>query len=63
MGQNRGAGLGLRNMEERVAHLKGQLRVLSARGHSGSGTVIEAIVPLSHLLPPEPAKTETKVSA
>ncbi|RVT85200.1 histidine kinase [Rhodobacteraceae bacterium CCMM004] len=42
-------GLGLRNMQERVEHLDGTLRVLSTKG----GTVIEAEVPLTHLLPPE----------
>ncbi|SLN13154.1 Signal transduction histidine-protein kinase/phosphatase DegS [Pseudoruegeria aquimaris] len=42
-------GLGLRNMMERIEQLDGTLRVLSSR----SGTVIEAQVPLSHLLPPE----------
>ncbi len=42
-------GIGLRNMQERMEQLGGTLRVLSSR----SGTVIEAQVPLSHLLPPE----------
>lgn len=41
-------GLGLRNMQERAEQLKGTLRVLSTR----AGTVIEAQVPLSHMLPP-----------
>lgn len=45
-------GLGLRNMQERVEQLEGQLRIGQARG--GTGTVIEVSVPLSHLLPPEP---------
>ncbi|MBO9464711.1 cache domain-containing protein [Tropicibacter sp. R15_0] len=44
-----GPGIGLRNMQERMDQLGGTLRVLSSR----SGTVIEAQVPLSHLLPPE----------
>lgn len=44
-----GGGLGLRNMQERVEQLDGRLRILSSR----SGTVIEAQVPLSHMLPPE----------
>lgn len=43
-----GAGLGLRNMTERVERLDGTLRILS----SPSGTVIEAQVPLTHMLPP-----------
>lgn len=41
-------GLGLRNMAERMEHLDGTLRILSTR----SGTVIEAQVPLTHMLPP-----------
>lgn len=44
-----GAGLGLRNMQERVDQLDGSLRILS----TASGTVIEAQVPLTHILPPE----------
>lgn len=49
-----GAGLGLRNMQERAEQLDGSLRILSTRGALGtSGTVIEVRVPLSHLLPPE----------
>ncbi len=49
------SGLGLRNMQERIEQLDGTLRILStkpARGPS-SGTVIEARVPLTHLLPPD----------
>ncbi len=42
-------GLGLRNMQERAEQLDGTLRILSTK----SGTVIEATVPLSHILPPE----------
>jgi two-component system NarL family sensor kinase len=45
----RAGGLGLRNMQERMDQLSGALRVLS----SDAGTVIEASVPLSHMLPPE----------
>jgi two-component system NarL family sensor kinase len=47
------AGIGLRNMQERMEQLGGALRVLSSR----TGTVIEAQVPLSHLLPPEKGDT------
>ncbi|WP_425070293.1 cache domain-containing protein [Sagittula sp. S175] len=48
--QNRpGKGIGLRNMQERMDQLGGTFRVLSSR----TGTVIEAQVPLTHLLPPE----------
>ncbi|MCE8006707.1 cache domain-containing protein [Aestuariivita sp.] len=49
------AGLGLRNMQERIEQLDGSLRILStkpARGQRG-GMVIEARVPLTHLLPPD----------
>src|SRR6056297_1031002 len=55
-------GLGLRNMQERVEQLDGTLRVLSSK----SGTVIEASVPLSHMLQPEERTkpdTNTKASA
>jgi two-component system, NarL family, sensor kinase len=48
----RETGLGLRNMQERIEQLDGTLRILSSRGAS-SGTVIEAQLPLSHLLPPD----------
>ena len=41
-------GLGLRNMAERMAQLDGRLRVVSTR----NGTLIEAQVPLTHMLPP-----------
>ncbi|KIC44099.1 histidine kinase [Ruegeria sp. ANG-S4] len=46
------AGIGLRNMQERIEQLDGTLRILSSRG-GGSGTVIEVSLPLSHLLPPQ----------
>lgn len=49
----RDAGLGLRNMAERIEQLDGTLRVLSHRSGADKGTVIEAQVPLSHMLPPE----------
>ena len=48
-------GLGLRNMQERIEQLDGTLRILS----STSGTVIEAEVPLSHLLRPDSASRES----
>ncbi|WP_413718855.1 cache domain-containing protein [Silicimonas sp. MF1-12-2] len=48
-------GLGLRNMQERIEQLDGTLRILS----STSGTVIEAEVPLSHLLRPDTASRES----
>ncbi len=47
--QRTAQGLGLRNMQERIERLDGTLRILGTR----SGTVIEAQVPLSHMLPPE----------
>ncbi|MFK7753146.1 MAG: cache domain-containing protein [Sedimentitalea sp.] len=49
--RQRSPGLGLRNMQERIEQLDGSLRILSSRGQQG-GTVIEARLPLSHLLPP-----------
>jgi two-component system NarL family sensor kinase len=49
-------GLGLRNMAERVERLDGTLRILSSK----SGTLIEAQVPLTHMLPPA---GQTKASA
>ena len=49
--KNRGPGIGLRNMQERVEQLDGSLRILSVKG--STGTIIEATVPLSHLLSPE----------
>jgi two-component system NarL family sensor kinase len=42
-------GLGLRNMAERMEQLDGTLRILSSR----DGTVIEAMVPLTHMLQPD----------
>ena len=52
-------GIGLRNMQERMDQLGGALRVLSSR----HGTVIEAQIPLSHLLPPEEGRSQPKASA
>src|SRR6056297_2611556 len=43
------SGLGLRNTQERVEQLDGTLHIHSSR----SGTIIEASVPLTHLLPPQ----------
>ncbi|MEM6341233.1 MAG: cache domain-containing protein [Pseudomonadota bacterium] len=57
--QRGAAGLGLRNMQERIEQLDGTLRILSSRG-SGGGTVIEATVPLTHLLPPDTVTTKAK---
>ncbi len=51
----KGGGLGLRNMQERVEQLDGTLRILT----SETGTVIEAEVPLSHLLRPDESKKES----
>lgn len=48
MPPNRRDGLGLRNMAERMEQLDGTLRILSTR----TGTLIEAQVPLTHMLPP-----------
>ena len=49
-------GLGLRNMQERIEQLDGTLRILSTK----DGTVIEATVPLSHMLPPEEKTAATE---
>ena len=54
------SGLGLRNMQERIDQLDGRFRILSTATGDEVGTVIEAIVPLSHMLPPE---SQPKVSA
>ena len=54
-----GAGLGLRNMQERVDQLDGTLRILSTRTGKPAGTVIEAQVPLTHMLPPESKSKRT----
>ncbi len=43
------SGLGLRNMQERIEYLDGTLRILSTK----SGTLVEAQVPLKHMLAPE----------
>lgn len=48
MPADRREGLGLRNMAERMERLDGKLRILSTR----NGTLIEAQVPLTHMLPP-----------
>ncbi|MGR3513904.1 MAG: cache domain-containing protein [Paracoccaceae bacterium] len=54
-GSSEEGGLGLRNMQERIEQLDGTLRILS----STDGTVIEAEVPLTHLLSPDTAKQES----
>ncbi len=57
-------GLGLRNMQERVEQLDGSLHIRAAHRMKGpAGTVIEATVPLSHLLPPDPEAAPTKAKA
>ncbi len=43
------AGLGLRNMQERIDQLNGTLRLIDTR----KGTIIEATVPLAHMLSPQ----------
>ena len=55
-----GGGLGLRNMQERVEQLGGQLRIESA---PGGGTTIDATVPLTHMLPPEEENPDAPASA
>lgn len=49
-------GLGLRNMQERMEQQDGTLRILSSR----TGTIIEAQVPLSHMLSPAEPASEDK---
>ncbi len=53
------SGLGLRNMEERVEQLKGSFQITA----SDHGTVLEATVPLSHMLPPEQRGTSDGLSS
>jgi two-component system NarL family sensor kinase len=48
-------------MQERIDQLDGTLRILSSGG-TQSGTVIEATLPLSHLLPPGNEATPQRVS-
>ncbi|MCZ4351459.1 cache domain-containing protein [Roseovarius aestuarii] len=52
-------GLGLRNMQERIDQLDGTLRVQS----SPTGTVVEATVPLAHMLRPQTDTPNTKARA
>ncbi len=52
-------GLGMRNMAERIEQLAGNLRVMS----SASGTVIEAQIPLTHMMPPDSRSDVRKASA
>jgi two-component system NarL family sensor kinase len=51
-----GHGIGLRNMQERMDQIGGQLRVLSSK----NGTVIEAKLPLVHMLPPQDRNPQSK---
>jgi two-component system, NarL family, sensor kinase len=61
--QQSSQGLGLRNMQERIEQLDGTLRITSPRGAQG-GTVIEARVPLSHMLSPsDEASTKQEIKA
>ncbi len=46
-----GTGLGLRNMQERIEQLDGNLRIKPLSGKN-TGTSVEALVPLTHLLAP-----------
>jgi two-component system NarL family sensor kinase len=45
----RSTGLGLRNMQERIDQLNGTLKLVD----TGTGTMIEARVPLAHMLSPQ----------
>jgi two-component system NarL family sensor kinase len=53
--RNRSGGLGLRNMQERIEQLGGTLRIMS----TSKGTIIEAQVPLSHMLRPQDTRKES----
>ena len=57
---NAQGGLGLRNMQERVEKLDGTLRILSS---GKDGTVIEAQVPLTHMLRPSSSSKPQKGAA
>ena len=59
-GQGGAGGLGLRNMQERMDQLGGALVLQAPRK---GGTVIEATVPLTHMLPPQNAAPPQKVAA
>ncbi len=48
------SGLGLRNMQERMEQLNGTFVI---RESKPGGTLLEATVPLSHMLPPETTET------
>lgn len=56
--RDQSTGLGLRNMQERIEQLGGTLRIMSTRTGQ-TGTVIEAQVPLSHMLSPQNATKES----
>ncbi|WP_106744090.1 cache domain-containing protein [Yoonia maritima] len=56
--ERRGAhGLGLRNMQERIEQIGGTLRIETSR-NAPTGTIIEAQVPLTHLLSPQKTPKE-----
>jgi len=57
--KNQSGGLGLRNMQERIEFLDGTLTLRSGK----DGTVVEAIVPLTHMLAPSDSPTQTEVPA
>ncbi|MEM1073138.1 MAG: cache domain-containing protein [Pseudomonadota bacterium] len=59
--ENPPSGLGLRNMQERIEQLDGVFRAYSPR--KGRGTIVEASVPLSHLLPPESERANPRKQA
>lgn len=48
------SGLGLRNMQERAEQLDGTLKISSGK----DGTTIEALIPLTHMLPPDSRKKD-----
>ncbi|MEQ6247857.1 cache domain-containing protein [Sulfitobacter sp. HNIBRBA3233] len=58
--RERTLGLGLRNMQERMEQLGGNLHL---RPVLGKGLRIEATAPLTHMLPPDPGGTDTRKAA
>ena len=63
------SGLGLRNMQERIDQLDGTLRLVSHRQSRNTGadiehgTVIEATVPLTHMLHPQASRPADRKTA
>ncbi|MEE9388365.1 MAG: cache domain-containing protein [Paracoccaceae bacterium] len=52
-GRSKSSGLGLRNMQERIDQLDGKFNIHPVNRKNRTGTIVEATVPLTHMLPPE----------